>query len=515
METKRDFIKKLSLFAAGGLVIGPGEEHGITSLNGEVPDKNEDNRDVKNPYGGEPGSGISLPPYYRTTPSVKNASSYFPGSEELGPDEMRISFLGSSPEPPTRAQAGTCIMVELGNGKRFFFDLGPGCMRNIVAMQVPLPMINDIFISHLHVDHFAELPYLYCFSPSGGRFMPLRVTGPSGRTPKDGTRAMIEHMKGMVQWTTDAFNTLPIGDGFEIEVNEFDFRDDNGICYDKDGVIIRHWRRIHNKDGASAYRLEWNGLSFVYTGDGRPDELTLRLGKNADVFVTEVIPDVMKVEAIKFGVSPVIVSACIDGAGGGHTVHYAAGYIFKHVQPRIAMATHMQYEEELIPEIVAGIRVHWDGLFQFGAPDGVVVNVTREAIWTRKAVFPEFGNFANPSPREICELYDLSPAKTDIVFPDAVHPWTDLVDQATRDLEIDPGKYYPPDVYRKPNGIIPNGMRMDATAMVALAGKVPGAGGPNDIITQLERLAKLKNQGILTEEEFQAQKAKILKSQEN
>jgi ribonuclease Z len=250
-------------------------------------------------------------------------------------------------------------------------------------------------------------------------------------------------------------------------------------------------------------------------GDGRPDELTLRLGKNADVFVTEVIPDVMKVEAIKFGVSPVIVSACIDGAGGGHTVHYAAGYIFKHVQPRIAMATHMQYEEELIPEIVAGIRVHWDGLFQFGAPDGVVVNVTREAIWTRKAVFPEFGNFANPSPREICELYDLSPAKTDIVFPDAVHPWTDLVDQATRDLEIDPGKYYPPDVYRKPNGIIPNGMRMDATAMVALAGKVPGAGGPNDIITQLERLAKLKNQGILTEEEFQAQKAKILKSQEN
>ena len=31
-----------------------------------------------------------------------------------------------------------------------------------------------------------------------------------------------------------------------------------------------------------------------------------------------------------------------------------------------------------------------------------------------------------------------------------------------------------------------------------------------DVISQLERLAALKDQGILTEEEFQAQKAKIL-----
>ena len=511
METKREFLKKLSLVAAGGLVIGAGNKHGGSSMNGEVSDKKEEPCEVKNPYGGKPNSGISLPPYYRPTPSVKNASSYFPGSEDLNPDEMRVSFLGSSPEPPTRAQAGTCIMVELGNGKRFFFDLGPGCMRNIVAMQVPLPMINDIYITHLHIDHYGELPYLYCFSPTGGRWKPLRVTGPSGRTPKDGTRAMIEHMKGMVHWTTDAFNTVPIGDGYEIEVNEFDFRDDNGICYDKDGVVIRHWRRNHNKDGASAYRLEWNGLSFVYTGDGRPDELTLKLGKNADVFVTEVIPDIGNVEAAKYGVEPILFNACIDGAAGGHTVHYAAGYIFKQVQPRIAMATHMQYEEELIPEIVAGIRTHWDGLFQFGAPDGVVVNVTKDAIWTRKAVFPEFGNFANMSPRETIELYDLSPAKTEIVFPNAVHPWTDLVEKATRDLEIDPKKYYPAEVYREPNGVFPDGFKINASALFAATTKAPSTGSPDDTISQLERLAKLKSQGILTEAEFQAQKTKILK----
>ena len=74
-------------------------------------------REVKNPYGGGPNTGITLPPYYRPTPSVANANTFFPGMEDLGADEMRISFIGSSPVPPTRDQAGTAIMVELGNGE--------------------------------------------------------------------------------------------------------------------------------------------------------------------------------------------------------------------------------------------------------------------------------------------------------------------------------------------------------------------------------------------------------------
>jgi len=169
--------------------------------------------ETRNPYGGGPNTGITLPPYYRPTPSVANANTYFPGMEELGSDEMRISFVGSTPVPPTRAQAGTAIMVELGNGKRFFFDLGPGCLRNLVAMQVPLQMVNDIFITHLHVDHYAELPYIFAFAPWMGRWKPLRVNGPSGRTPQDGIKYMIEGMKMMTRWHTDSFNCLPMGDG--------------------------------------------------------------------------------------------------------------------------------------------------------------------------------------------------------------------------------------------------------------------------------------------------------------
>ena len=359
--------------------------------NGQIP--------PMNPYGGVGGGGITMPPYYKPTDSVGSGSTYYPTSEELGKDEMRITFVGSCPFPPRRNQAATCIMVELGNGKRFFFDFGPGCLRNILAMQVPLQMVNDIFLTHLHVDHYGELPYLFAFAPWAARWKPLRVHGPSGRTPEDGTQAMVDGMKQMAHWHIDSFNSSPIGDGYEVEVNEFDFRDDNGVCYDQDGVTIRHWRRSHTKDGASAYRLDWNGLSFVWTGDGRPDELTAEFAKGVDVFVTEVQPDLAKLQELKMGLPQMITNNTVDTA---HTVHYAVGYLTKRVNPRLAMVTHTAFDEDLLPEILAGIRVHWDGLFQFGAPDGVVVNVTKEAVWTRNAALrrrPARRGRAPPRPR--------------------------------------------------------------------------------------------------------------------
>ena len=103
-----------------------------------------------NPYGGSGGTGITLPPYLKPTQYIKNNQILAPGLEEVGPDEMRISFIGSCPWPPRRDQAATSIMVELGNGDTFFFDLGPGSVKNAIALQKPPQLINDIFITHLH-----------------------------------------------------------------------------------------------------------------------------------------------------------------------------------------------------------------------------------------------------------------------------------------------------------------------------------------------------------------------------
>jgi ribonuclease BN (tRNA processing enzyme) len=404
--------------------------------------------EVKNPYGGGPGTGISLPPYFKPTKYVKNNNFYFPGAEDVGPDEMRISFVGSCPWPPRRDQAGTCIMVELGNKQNFFFDLGSGSMRNILAMGVVPALVNDIFITHLHVDHYADLPYMLPFTASAGRWKPLRVTGPSGRTPDLGIKHVVKHMTEMMKWHFGDFNRMPIGDGFEVEVNEFDFRQENEPCYQKNGVTIKHWPRSHGKDGASAYRLEWNGLSFVWTGDGRPDELTAKYAKGVDVFVTEVQNDLAKIMNRKMGYPEPIYNLIIDTS---HTPHYAAGYLFKEVNPRIGMVCHLEYATDLLNEISAGIRAHWQGLFAYGAPDVVVVNVTKDAVWVREAVLPELGTVAQPSkPEQILEMFGENGKLPPVIeIPNAKESRKTQLDPYLLEIEIDPKKYTPADVQRE------------------------------------------------------------------
>ena len=53
----------------------------------------------------------------------------YPGTETLQPDEVRVIFMVST-YYPNQSQSGMSILVELGNGDSFVFDLGIGSLRN-------------------------------------------------------------------------------------------------------------------------------------------------------------------------------------------------------------------------------------------------------------------------------------------------------------------------------------------------------------------------------------------------
>ena len=452
--TRRDALKSMGAVAAGLAVAAT-----PSALAADAP---PNATQEKNPYGALPGSGISMPPYYKPTPSIKNRNNYFPQSEELGPDEMRITFMGSNPWPPRLAQAGTCMMVECGKTGKFFFDFGSGCMRNIIGNQIPVPEINDIFLTHLHVDHFADLPYLYAFAPSVMRWKPLRVVGPSGRTPELGTKAMVNSMAQMCNWHKQSFTSLPVGDGYETEVTEFDFEDDGGICYDKNGVTVRHWRRSHTMDGTSAYRLDWNGLSFVWTGDGKPDQLTAKYAKGADVFVSEMVVDNPALWGLKQGIPMVVGAFTIDSS---HSPGYGVGYLANQVSPRLAMATHFSFDLELLGEAVAEVRTHYKGMFTFGI-DHTVVNVTKDAIWIREAAVPDIANTTRPNPQWMVQELFGGVVPKEIVFPKPHHTIAAVQEQAIRDLEIKPEVFTPPDQIRQWVREWPADLKIDPAALM-------------------------------------------------
>jgi ribonuclease Z len=58
----------------------------------------------------------------------------------------------------------------------------------------------------------------------------------------------------------------------KINVHEFDYKGENQVVYEKNGVTIKSWPAIHAGDGAVSYALYWKGIKLVIGGDTRPNK---------------------------------------------------------------------------------------------------------------------------------------------------------------------------------------------------------------------------------------------------
>ena len=94
---------------------------------------------------------------------------YYPGTEELAPDEMRVIACGSGMPMPRLKQAAACFLIELGNGEKFIFDVGTGSFTTLYALGIPLDYMTKIFLSHQHADHMGDLPTLWIYGMQNGR----------------------------------------------------------------------------------------------------------------------------------------------------------------------------------------------------------------------------------------------------------------------------------------------------------------------------------------------------------
>ncbi len=118
---------------------------------------------------------------------------YVVGTEELAEDEMRITFCGTGMPYPVYQQASACVVVELGNGDVFIFDLGADSVSRINGMQIDTDKLNKVFLGHLHLDHAGDLGILWAQGGWAGRSVPLEVYGPSGPNHSLGTEVFVEN----------------------------------------------------------------------------------------------------------------------------------------------------------------------------------------------------------------------------------------------------------------------------------------------------------------------------------
>jgi ribonuclease Z len=315
---------------------------------------------------------------------ARERDTYYPNSEDLAPDEMRVIACGTGMPTTRAAQAAACFLVELGNGDKFIFDIGAGAAERISSLQIPYDYLDKIFIGHLHADHFGSLGEMFIGGALMGRQKPLRVWGPNGRTPELGTAYAVQKMKEMYTW--DLAGRVGITDfrGYSVEVNEFDYKAENAVIYEDNGVTIRSFPAIHALDGPVSFSLEWKGLKFVFGSDSYPNKWFLKYAKDADLAVHECFvaaPDLVK----KMGFTPE--SALLVGTQV-HTAPEAFGKIMTEIKPRMAVAYHFFKDFDTTAAVNDRIRTTYDGPLSL-ADDFMVWNITKDDIRVRMAVVEE------------------------------------------------------------------------------------------------------------------------------
>lgn len=366
---------------------------------------------------------------------------FYPG-EPLAADEMRISILGSSPIPRIIQEANS-VFVELGNGDSFVFDCGSGVTAKYIAMGVPYSRMDKIFLTHLHADHTSDLVFIFGFGPSTDRKYPLSVWGPTGDTPQDGTQAFCDNLKAMMKWHIDSFSFLNtglvgLGDGFDINVTELPYMDVGGVAYEQNGVKITHFPAVHDRDGAISYKLEWNGLSMVFSGDSRPTYTMLEQARGVDVLIHEMVvpPETWATgnSGLQAGDSGYdqAVSSATTIQNVSHTPQKALGYILSQTGPRLGVATHFQVNDNTVGPALRDVRTWWQGPFTI-ATDLLVINVSRSLIRQRTAVISDTAWYANT------KVY--SPSQ---LLPPKFSPPTVELNQTLLDSVIPESVYAPP-----------------------------------------------------------------------
>jgi len=311
-------------------------------------------------------------------------SGYFPNTEHLGPDEMRVIILGSGMPNPRKSQASASVLVALGNGDKFIFDVGSESAANLGALEIPYDWVDKVFISHLHQDHFADIVALWIGGWTGGRHGPLRIWGPSGDKPELGTKACVEGFKASRMWdVTSRLGEIPDGGG-ELEVHEFDYLGENQVVFEENGVTVRSFPAVHAIDGAVSYSLEWNGLKFVFGGDTYPNKWYVEYSKGADIAVHEsFLPPPLLVT--KQGFNPL---EALTVGTQGHTSPEQFGKVMSMVEPRLAVGYHFYNDFDIKPEMMKRIRKLYDGPLEL-AVDYMVFNVTKDSIKTRMSAVDE------------------------------------------------------------------------------------------------------------------------------
>lgn len=188
---------------------------------------------------------------------------------------LEMIVLGSG-GPGALGRASSSYLVLLDGKPRILVDCGPGSFARLGEAHVTLDDLDSVLLTHLHVDHAAELPGIVkARAVSAGRPIKFDVFGPSGReasstggAPFPATSRFMELLfspSGAFAYLKD-FSAPVSFRVTDLPVSSTDNRSARVIV--RDGALSVSAISGHHGDApAVIYRIDYGDRSIVFSGD--------------------------------------------------------------------------------------------------------------------------------------------------------------------------------------------------------------------------------------------------------
>jgi ribonuclease Z len=223
--------------------------------------------------------------------------------------DLSIFFAGTAGSVPTARRGLPATLIRRG-GDKLLIDCGEGTQRQLMR-TLGLPEITEVFLTHLHLDHWLGLPAMLKSFDLRDRSTPLTVFGPPG------TQALMDTMRRTVIGRTkfrltvtdlepDAIVDLP---GYEVHALRVRHRGeaygyalvepDRPGRFDADlaaklgvtpGPDFGRLQRGETVDGVAPEQVMGEtrrGRKLVFSGDTAPCDMVRVAADGADVLVHE------------------------------------------------------------------------------------------------------------------------------------------------------------------------------------------------------------------------------------
>ncbi len=220
---------------------------------------------------------------------------------------LSVLVLGSGgpvATPAGRASAGYLVLVD--GEPRILMDAGGGTYQRLAQSGVNVKDLELVLLSHLHIDHTADLSsivktaYFHARGAGTPRTAPFRIYGPGGNGVTFPDSAVPQYPA-----TTDyVAGRYAMPDGIErylhifakaIRGGEFDYAAHDvapdvkapvRTILDEDGLVVKAVGVVHGPVPALAYRIEYAGKSLVFSGDtSTATDNMVRLARDADLLI--------------------------------------------------------------------------------------------------------------------------------------------------------------------------------------------------------------------------------------